>query len=301
VLPRLRRTWFAVALALLAFVPLALLAGRGLVRDLYPECRSKVDALGTWPRPGALESVAWGEPSGFADARFELRKSGTRGRFGRMVDGGVEIVRVDCGVDGEPAVTCGAARLPGAASTDEVELSYDPVNRVYFARVSGEPYARRLSEPEAFVVSNEPTRHFQKDRLLSSRRVPDLVVLFSFVALAVAAFRARRAAAYATRMHTWTEASLRHDGVLQDESGSTLAMLESTARRVPPGPVLVDPAALQTGSIYRTLPIVPRRQVAAGSHARWVQGTLIRLRDARGLAAISVACTALAVFARLVG
>jgi len=63
--------------------------------------------------------------------------------------------------------------------------------------------------------------------------------------------------------------------------------------------VLVAPSALSRAGLYRDMPVVQRRDVAEGTHARWSSGTMLRLRDARTLAVISTASALLALVARL--
>jgi hypothetical protein len=70
---------------------------------------------------------------------------------------------------------------------------------------------------------------------------------------------------------------------------------------VPSGDVLVDPRALEGHDAYRGLPVLTRRNVGSGSHARWYEGTMRRLRDARTLAILAMAGTAFAVVARVLG
>lgn len=121
-------------------------------------------------------------------------------------------------------------------------------------------------------------------------------------ALGIAIVRSRRAMSYALRIHAWTPAKLTPEGLLESDGGETLGTIaaQSWATRVPDGPVLVAPSALSRAGLYRDMPVVQRRDVAEGTHARWTSGTMLRLRDARALAVIGTLCTALAFGARLV-
>jgi len=139
---------------------------------------------------------------------------------------------------------------------------------------------------------------FQSDRVLDPHNISLLVFLLSLGALSVAGFRAFSAAPYATRMHTWTPATLRHDGLIESESGAAIATMEARSR-VPAGAVIVDPSALD-GSAYRAMPVLTRRNVGAGNHARWFEGTMRRLRDARSLSVIATMTTIFALIARVI-
>lgn len=153
---------------------------------------------------------------------------------------------------------------------------------------------------DAFVIKHGPARHLQADRIFTAHHLPALVVWLALGALGVALVRSRRAMSYALRLHAWTEARLTTEGLIEGESGEPLGTLEqSRGPRVPAGPVLVAPDALSAAGLYRDMPIVQRRSVAEGTHARWASGTMLRLRDARALAVISTLCTLLAFGARL--
>ena len=82
--------------------------------------------------------------------------------------------------------------------------------------------------------------------------------------------------------------------------GATIGMME-TRSRVPAGPVIVDPRALEDRDVYRGMPILTRRTVGSGSHERWHDGTMRRLRDARSLAIVSMVTTVVSVIARVLG
>ena len=55
-----------------------------------------------------------------------------------------------------------------------------------------------------------------------------------------------------------------------------------------------------TAGLYRDMPIVQRRHIVEGTHARWVIGTMRRLCDARALAVVSALCAAFAFGAKLI-
>lgn len=309
VLSSLRRTWIALALAVATVLPVGCWTGLGVFAEVFPLCRGSLEDQGQ----AAVDSIgdSWGELAqvpldeqtpGFA--RLALRYDHDTGGHDAYRD--LRLVRLDCGAPGEPEAECG--RIPFGWSgrgrvgrVPSVEVRYDPAHDWYVvvdtSHVLAPPYPVAV-----FRATSSPVRHFQRDRLFAGRHVPALVAFLALGALAVAALRSRRAIAYASRLHAWTESTLTREGMVQDEGGVTLATVESgTARRVPAGPVLVDPAAFAKGSVYRELPIVDRRQVAPGSHARWREGTFVRLRDARVLSVVSVACSAVALGARLLG
>lgn len=142
-------------------------------------------------------------------------------------------------------------------------------------------------------------RRLQWDRVVDPHNLSMLIFVLSLGALGLASAYAIRAIPYATRMHAWQVGTLRHDGLVESEHGASLGIMELRAR-VPSGPVIIDPQAL-VGDAYRGLPILTRRNVGAGSHQKWTEGTLRRLRDARSLAIIAAVTTTFALVARTLG
>ena len=170
---------------------------------------------------------------------------------------------------------------------------------VKFAK--GSSYVEDSGVRAAFTISPGASHRVQLGRVVAARHLPLLVVLVALGALVVALFRSRRAMSYALHLNGWTEARLTHGGLLESDTGATLGALEQTRMgQIPPGAVLVAPGALATSGLYRDVPIVARRHVAEGTHARWVAATMVRLRDARALAVISTACALLAMGARII-
>ena len=285
VLSSLRRTWIAVALAVLAVLPVTVWTALALVRDVFPECRGALRAEGAEAveraRAGGrdLARVPLGEPA-TAYAHLARRYAEERDRWGQPAYRNVRLVRLDCGVLGEPAAECGQIPLPwtgrGDLDAPAVRVDYDRT-RDWYVVVDASGSSSWSEHGDVLLVfraTSSPVRHFQRDRLFAGRHVPALVAFLALGALAVAALRSRRAIAYASRLHAWTESTLTREGMVQDEGGVTLATVESgAARRVPPGPVLVDPEAFAKGSVYRELPIVHRPQspparTRAGARAR---------------------------------
>lgn len=145
-----------------------------------------------------------------------------------------------------------------------------------------------------FRFVEAPARYVQTTRAAAGRTSPALVSLLALAALVVAVGRVQRASAYASRQHRWVEATLGDDGRLEGASGETTGRLDD-ARGLAPGPVLVAPRAATGDGAYRDAPVFPRSDVVGGDHRAWVALTSRRLRDAHVLAALSGACTALAV------
>jgi len=143
-------------------------------------------------------------------------------------------------------------------------------------------------------------RRLEWDRVIDPHNLSMLIFVLSLGALGIATIRALRTTPYATRMHEWRAGTLRHDGLVEGEHGASLGMMELRSR-VPSGPVIVDPRAISERDAYRGLPLLTRRNVGAGTHQQWTQGTLRRLQDARMLAIIAGVTTTLALVARLVG
>ena len=129
-------------------------------------------------------------------------------------------------------------------------------------------------------------RELHAENLASPRVIPGALALLAIAAIGVALLRARLGFAYTRRLHAWREVTLTAEGMLQDEGGGTLGIVDSR-RRLRAGEVLVSPEALPRGATYRDLPVVAAGAIAQGSHARWIAGTELRLRDARVLAALA--------------
>jgi len=310
---RLLRTWIALAAATLAVLLGALLTGRDFVRDVWVPCPVSLhEDLGD-SRSGTarldpvfmenLSSAAAGSPSPVSTGpAFLLTYDQKQARGGYATE--FKNVRMHAQWK-EPGsdrpCTCGTVSiaLSGEAPSDlhlfrEVDTSHFIV-KGRSRDGEGDETAVRAT----FTLDAVPARHAQLDRVFSARQLPFGVALVALGALVVALFRSRRATAYARTMHAWTEARLTPGGMLESDGGGTLGTVErGRFRVVPAGPVLVAPDALATNGLYRDVPIVQRRHLAEGTHARWSAGTMLRLRDAQALAVISTACTLLALGAR---
>jgi len=284
----LRNTWIALLLAGFAVI----VSGTFIVRSFYlyafAECHGELQRVPTAElneqRTSALRRV----PSDEFELRYDTVKS--KRRYAPSTYKNVRIVWVHA----DSTCSCSDAPVPwnGGSSTSPPSLTIerDEGTGLYVARGGAEDIAFRKVDGMG--------RRFQSDRLLDRHNVSMLVFLVSLVALGVAAARTLRATPYATRMHAWHRATLRHDGLVESETGATLGRMDPRSR-VPAGVIIVDPAALEGRDIYRELPILTRRHVGAGSHERWYTGTMRRLRDARSLAILSTMTTAVALVARV--
>ena len=304
----LHRTWSALGIAALAVLFVAFLVGRDFARDVYPACGVSLET-----GPFAVEESAslvpvpleTTEPVPSAPRWFQLRfdqKTDPRAYGPVTMYANVRVVWNDLALDGKP---CACGSIPIALSGEspwDLRLYRVEGTDQYVVKGRATRNDLRNELREAFVIKHGPARHLQSDRVFTAHHLPAFVVLLALGALGVALVRSRRAMSYALRLYTWTEARLTDEGLVEGASGETLGTLEQArGARIPPGPVLVAPEALSAAGLYRDMPIVQRRNIAEGSHARWASGTMLRLRDARALAVISTLCTALAFGARLIG
>lgn len=318
----LHRTWAALTVATLAVLVVAFLAGRDFVRDVNAPCPGNlfehaIDASSDYSNaaldlvpfttldptvpapvtmgrefqlvydgkhlglPTSQPSSGYGTPTQFTNVRFLWREAG-----------------------GETGCTCGAVpiALLGEAPSDLQLLRVRGTNQYVVQRHSDAAPMHEDRELRAiFTIEPGRAHYVQTNRIFARQHLALGVVLVALGALVVAFLRSRRAMAYALRINTWAEARLTYAGLIESETGAALGTLEQTRERgVPVGPVLIAPEALATSGLYRDMPIITRRHIAEGTHARWAAGTMLRLRDARALAVISTACTLLAFGARLI-
>jgi hypothetical protein len=299
----LHRTWSALGIAALAVLFVAFLVGRDVVRDVYPACGVSLETGAFAVEESAAlvpVSLETTEPVPSSSRWFQLRFD-THWSDITTSHSNVRVVWNDVALDGKPC-TCGT--IPIALSGErpsDLRLYRAEGTEQYV--VKGRPVTNDLRNDfrESFVLKHGPARHFQPDRVFTAHHLPAFVVLLALGALGVALVRSRRVMSYALRLHTWTEARLTREGLLEGAAGEMLGTLEQVrGAHVPPGPVLVAPEALSAAGLYRDMPIIQRRSIAQGSHARWARGTMLRLRDARVLAVVSTVCTGLAFGARLI-
>jgi hypothetical protein len=316
----LHRTWAALALAALAVLAIASRSAIDFLRDVYPECPGSLDTSG---RTTAREIEVGGRAT--REIVYFDAHDGTNLATGRPPAGGrsfqllydekrsstvtfgtqyrnVRVVWKDDALDGTRC-TCGTfpVNLPGETpSTLSLYRIGSPADNAYVVKGPSSRNDLRNGASYTFTIVPGRAHHLQPDRIFARRHLSSAVVLVALGALVVALLRSRRAMSYALRLQGWTEARLTPGGLVEGELGASLGTLEQTRlRRVAPGPVLVAPEALATSGLYRDMPIIARRHLAEGTHQRWAAGTLLRLRDARVLAVLSVGCSALAFGARL--
>ena len=327
------RTWIALGVAAAAVLVVAILTGRDVSRDLFAECPSRLvlEPDGSPPfavqlgldekqaakierlkRADILSDEDYAASRPFMRIAFDEKLASK----GTALAAHVRVEQLFLFRDGTSR-TCGSVPVDWAAHAQ----SLDPpsVLEIYRDTSSGlyaviDPHGRpntpdRPRLVSVFRAADERTRYFQPSLIVTMKNLPVVIALLSAFALVVALLRSRHAMAYALRLHTWTEARLTSQGRLEDDNGSILANVDSSitgSRRqwpIPVGAVLVSPDALREaeGGLYRAMPVVGRRDLAAGSHRRWTTATMTRLRDARALAVISVLATALAYAARAFG
>ncbi len=304
----LHRTWVALAVAALAVLIVAGFVGRDFARDVFSTCTTSLAAVRADPIddsslvPETLETT---EPMPSASRWLQLRfdqKDDARPYAPSTVYSNVRVVLHDVGRDGKPC-TCGSMPITLSGETPaDLRLYRVTGTEQYVVKGRHTVSDLRTDFRGAFVLEHSLGRmHLQSDRIFTARQLPALVAWLALGALGVALVRARRAMAYALRMHAWSEAKLTPEGLLESDTGETLGTLapQSWVTRLPEGPVLVSPSALSRAGLYRDMPVVQRRDVAEGGHARWASGTMVRLRDARALAVVSTACALFAFAARL--
>ncbi len=288
----LRWTRILIALALLAIAPVFYLAAADVVRDVFPRCHGTLEETLEPARtpndPGVSVFHDQPQPGGFS---IHMDTTSKNGVFN------MRLSRVEN--DEQGPCSCGAVTVAVAGST----WSNVDVRRVAEGHYIVVNSTHRGGDVvvATFRASDTSQRRFQPSRIVLRRHLPAAVVVLALGALVIAALRARRGITYATRIHAWTEARLDGGGRIESDTGEMLGVLDSTGRRLFPGTVLVAPEATETKGIYRDLPILPRRLVAMGTHARWRDATMRGFRDARALCAISTACSALALAARFLG
>lgn len=279
---RLSRTWIFLAVAAVAVVVLAIGTIRRGTRDLFVECRGDLvaESWTVWPSETTTAPAA-------SDVRLAWDDHAkTRNQDLRVV------------VAGDGPVGCNDLRVPperGPAALSP--WRYDVRALDGHRRVVVDPYQNPIV---VFRHEDRTGRRFVPKNLLTATQLPSFVALVAIAALFVGVLRARRATAYATRIHAWTEARLRPDGLLESEGGTTLGTVDAAAR-VPAGAVLVDPKSLEGHDAYRALPLIERGRIVAGTHARWLEGTARRMRDAQALAIVASLVATAAFVGRVLG
>ncbi|MDF2692004.1 MAG: hypothetical protein K0S65_387 [Labilithrix sp.] len=289
---RLAHTWIVLAIAMLAVVGSGAVIVQKFIRYVFIECR------------GTLHTVPLRE---LGDAphlqRVEASRSDLAIRFdekpGRRLFGPKTYSNVHVAWERSDAkCACADVAIPWAKSyptPSELRLFRDEATGLFLVRESNEG-------PNLIGFRKIEDRGHRLDRNLIAdpHNVSMLVFIVALGALVMATFRAARATPYATQMFRWIPGTLRHDGLVESETGASLGKMDARSR-VASGDVIVDPRAIESQDAYRGLSVLTRRNVGSGSHSRWYEGTMRRLRDARALAILAMAGTALAVVARVLG
>jgi len=303
----LRNTWIAVILAAIAVSVTGFFIMRNFVRDVFVDCRGSLtqvseSELGSEPD---LSRIDRDEKSRFVNTDLEIKFDEVKSDKDKYYsDTAYKNVRVLWNRT-ETGCACKDVVLPWErhyGAPYSATIWRDKSTGLFVVHRPGWSSTNTFQTPPVAVfrkVDNAGHR-FQIDRVVSGKHVSMLVFLLALGALGFAATRAIRATPYATRMHAWHSATLRPEGFIESVTGATLGTIESGAR-IPAGPVIIDPSATAGRDIYREMPILGRRQIAAGSHERWVEGTMRRLRDARSIAIIGTVTTGLALVAHFIG
>jgi hypothetical protein len=295
----LRNTWIAVLIASLAVIVSGGFIIKNFLHHVFVDCKGTLQAV------DASELSANGrnyyptdEKRTDLEVRYDTIESSEKHKnYTPTHYKNVRIVwnRADSGV------SCACKDIPIKFeeryynSPSSLRIHRDDVTGLYIVR---DPEAGK--DLAVFRKIDNKGSRFQSDKLLEGNNVPLAVFLIALGALAIAAYRVISAGPYARHMHAWRPATLRNDGVVEGESGATLGMMENRSR-IPAGKVIVDPAALEGRDIYREMPILTKKQVGAGSHERWTDGTWRRLRDARSLAIIASMATGVSLVASILG
>jgi hypothetical protein len=302
----LRNTWIAVAIASLAVIISGGFIIKNFLHHVFVDCKGTLQSVD----PSELSDNSRRDDS-FAFRNSQEKKSDLEVRYD-TIDADkhknytathYKNIRIVWNRDSDGAgVTCACKDIPlkweprsDYYSPSSLRIHRDDVTGLYVVR---DPQSSK--DLAVFRKIDNKGRRFQSDKLLEGNNVPLAVFLLALGSLAIAAFRLISASPYARYMHAWRPATLRNDGVVEGESGATLGMMENRSR-IPAGKVIVDPAALEGRDIYREMPILTKKQVGAGSHERWTEGTARRLRDARSLAIIASMATGLSLVASILG
>jgi hypothetical protein len=183
------------------------------------------------------------------------------------------------------------------ACKDELSFKWGRFGNVsiYRNRETGLYAVREEYGPDVFAFrrTNVSGHVFKWRKALDTGNVSMLILLGAMGSLLGAYLLSNRAASYALTMRDWRSARRREDGLLEDESGAIVARLGRVSFRE--ADVLVDPRSIEGRAVYRELPMLSRREVAPGDHARWSNGTYRRFRDAKVLAVLATLTTALSV------
>jgi hypothetical protein len=287
----LKSTWIALIIAALAVVGSGAFILKSFVQHVFIECKGTLRSVpaSELSDSGALKRIDQSR----ADLEIRYDQTPSKKLYDSYKNVRVVWTRTDaaCSCSDVPVKWSGHSY----SSPSSLRTYRDDATGLYVVRDSS-----GSTELAVFRKIDDRGRRFQADRVFEPHNLSMLIFLLSLGALSLAAFLALRAAPYATRMHAWRPATLRHDGLVESETGASLGTMELRSR-VPAGPVIVDPAAFEGRDVYREMPILTRRTVGIGTHQRWYEGTIRRLRDARSLAIVAMMTTIFALVARVIG
>jgi hypothetical protein len=282
----LRATWSIFVLAALTVAGSGVFAGVKLARRGFVDCRGRLEAVS----PSELSETRL-RPSPASDLVLRYDERGAAGAR-TYHDVRVAWARPD------GAQTCSDVPLPWdaklASTPGALEIGRDDATGLFAIVPPGD------SKPLAvFRRAEGRGRRLDGDRLIGGHGVALLVFVVSLGALALAVGRLRRAYGYAAQTHAWRPAVVRADGLVVEGERTLGRLAAEDVDALPPGAVLVDPAALAPDNGYRDALVLRRRDLRIGTHETWAAGATRRLRDARVLAAVAMATTAATVLAHV--
>lgn len=143
---------------------------------------------------------------------------------------------------------------------------------------------------------DRPSRRYAHEGMSHLADIPLAIWVISQFGVLLAVFRLLGARRYATRTHAWTAAKARPDGAVESESGELIGRLDAKARRYDEA-LLLNPDKLARKDAYRDVPLIEKRDIAWGGHARWTKATTRALRDSRVLSVLVALTTSAAVVA----
>jgi len=284
-----RFTRALVLVAIAAVLVAGVLIGRGFVQHTTDPCKGTLVEVPL----GDLGDLSNAEHVVEADVNLAIRAESVA-RKGESTTQ-FEKVRV---VWNRPDTSCSCAEInlpwdrsrDGIGSPEFLELRRDRETGAFvLGHYAGKTIvAFRKTEKNGVVL--------RAARILEPNNVGSLVFLASLGALALAMKGILRARPYATRLRSWQSGTLRPDGLVESPNGASLGRIGPRVY-ITGSDVIVDPAAFEGRDVYREMPMLARKDIAAGTHEHWTAGTMRRLRDARTLAILATATTGLAVAA----
>ncbi|MBX3227699.1 MAG: hypothetical protein KIT84_15190 [Labilithrix sp.] len=278
-----RLTRALVLFALAAVLAAGIFIVRSVVRHAMEPCKGTLVEVPL----GELTDPAHAEREVEVGSNLEIEAELRTSRGGPSVYEQVRVVwrRPDA------ACSCTTIPLPGGAKTFELRRDRETGAFIAVDYVGRPTVAFRKTETSGSV--------FRPKRLLEPNNVGALVFLVAIGALSLAVSKVLLARPYATRLRNWQSATLRNDGLVESPTGASLGRIGPRIY-IAAGDVIVEPAVYEGRDVYREMPLFARKDIAAGHHDRWTNGTLHRMRDARTLAILATATTGIAVLAHII-